>query len=126
MRQKLTALVLTMVLIGGGVPHAKADCCDDLISCAAAVVTSGMSCLVIETINVVKHCMGLLQTALDNTNGATERAIADAKRAVDDEIAEIQSHLNQSNRQLNQSLALANEIRAKEARSRTNEVNNAQ
>ena len=73
MRKILSAMLATTLFLGMPV-SAHADCCDDILSCAAAVVTDGLSCVVIETINVVNHLIGVVNNVKDNITGETQRA----------------------------------------------------
>ena len=117
MRKMLSAM-LAMALFVGMPTSARADCCDDILSCAAAVATDGLSCVVIETISVVKHLLDVVGNVKDNVTGATQAAGRDAQQQVADTINTFKSQIQLNKDQLSSADQLAASVYNQEANGR--------
>ena len=116
--KKMLAVVLSLFLFAGAPAPAGADCCDDILSCAAAIATDGLTCVVIETINVVTHLIGVVKNVKDNLLGDVESAGRGAQQQVTDTINTFQSQVQMSKDQFATSEQLAANLYNQEANGR--------
>jgi hypothetical protein len=75
-------IALLGVLLGGGATRALADCCSSFLSCAATVVTYGVSCEVQTIITTVENLLNAVNNVKDMATGTTSQAVATAKAGV--------------------------------------------
>ena len=121
-------LVLGALLAAGASP-AMADCCSDVLGCAAAVVTDGLSCEVEAIVNTVKDLITGVQNIINETDGATQNAEQTARQSVTDTINTMQSQSQQSASDLaaaqSQSQVIYSEEKNYKVFEKTTVVNNA-
>src|SRR3954469_5175446 len=116
--RKILSAMLAMTLFLGMPVSAHADCCDDILSCAAAIATDGLSCVVIETIAVVNHLIGVVNNVKDTVTGATQAAGRDAQQQVTDTINTFKSQIQLNKDQLTAADQLAATVYNQEANGR--------
>jgi hypothetical protein len=128
MNNRRIGLVLGTLLAAGASP-AMADCCSDVFSCAAAVVTDGLSCEVEAIVNTVKDLITGVQNIINETDGATQNAENAARQSVTDTINTMQSQSQPSVADLtaaqSQSQVIYSEEKNYKVFEKTTVVNNA-
>jgi hypothetical protein len=75
-------LALLGVLMGGGATRALADCCSSFLSCAATVVTYGVSCEIQTIITTVQNLLNAVNNVKDMATGTTSQAVSAARAGV--------------------------------------------
>jgi len=96
MNIRKTGPVLMILVAGGVASPVLADCCSSIWSCAATVVTYGVSCevqTIIDTLNDIKNGLATFMGALD---GSTQDAERGARQSVADTLNTMQSQSQQS------------------------------
>ncbi len=128
MNNRRIGLILGTLLAAGASP-AMADCCSDILGCAAAVVTDGLSCEVEAIVNTVKDLITGVQNIINETDGATQNAESTARQSVTDTINTMQSQSQQSASDLaaaqSQSQVIYSEEKNYKVFEKTTVVNNA-
>jgi hypothetical protein len=78
---------LLLVVVAGGVSSpVLADCCSGWLSCAATVVTYGVSCEIQTLIDTLNGISNLLTTFIHDATGQTQAAERQARQSVTDTI----------------------------------------
>ena len=75
-------LILLTAMTTGGVAPVLADCCDSVWSCAATVVTYGVSCEIETIIQTVQGLITVINNLVDVTTGQTNQAVQAARNNV--------------------------------------------
>jgi hypothetical protein len=75
-------LILLTAMTTGGVAPVLADCCDSVWSCAATVVTYGVSCEIETIIQTVQGLITVITNLVDVTTGQTNQAVQAARNNV--------------------------------------------
>lgn len=88
----ISALVTVTLLSAAGA--ARADCCNDFWSCAAAVATGGLSCQVQAIVDTVNSMKTLVETMTNTLRTQTSTLITQARSAVGDAAGDLQ-HLRE-------------------------------
>lgn len=91
-----TVPLLLVVAAGGVSSPVLADCCSGLLSCAATVVTYGVSCEVQTLIDTLNGIANLLTTFIHDATGQTQAAERQARQSVTDTFNMLQSQSQQS------------------------------
>jgi hypothetical protein len=105
-----TVPLLLVVAAGGMSAPVLADCCSGLLSCAATVVTYGVSCEIQTLIDTLNGIANLLTTFIHDATGQTQEAERQARQSVTDTFNAMQSQSQQSASDLAAALSQAQVI----------------
>ena len=110
-RMKLSALALIGVLgVSSVTDVARAGCCDDFWSCAAAVATAGASCQIQNLIESVTALKNAVDTTIANMSTQASSVIAQAQKGVGDAAGELKQVRAETAAQLKASTDQAHEL----------------
>ena len=102
---------LLLVLAAGGVSSpVLADCCSGFLSCAATVVTYGVSCEIQTLIDTLNSIANLLTNFIHDVTGQTQDAERQARQSVTDTFNTMQSQSQQGASDLSAALSQAQTI----------------
>jgi hypothetical protein len=110
-----TVPLLLVVAAGGVSSPVLADCCSGLLSCAATVVTYGVSCEIQTLIDTLNGIANLLTTFIHDATGQTQAAERQARQSVTDTINAMQSQSQQSASDLAAALSQAQVVSKNES-----------
>jgi hypothetical protein len=114
MRIRKTVPTLMILVAGGAAAPVLADCCSGILSCAATVVTYGVSCevqTIIDTLNDIKNALNTFMGAM---TGSTQFAEQAARDSVTNTLNSMQSQSQQAASDLAAALSQAQLITKEE------------
>jgi hypothetical protein len=92
---RCTAFALALVLVASSSQTASAGCCDDFWSCAAAVATGGLSCVVEGLIDTVNNLVNKVSALRNQINQMSSDTAHNAQQGVNDAADNMNSEAQQ-------------------------------